>query len=144
MKLFLDCEFTNFKGELISIGIAADNGEEFYEVVEYPKPSEWVKENVVPILLKRPQPRIQVQKQLREWLAQFDAIEVIADWPEDISFFCNLLITGAGIRINTPPLTMQVITEINSDASKMPHNALADARAIKESYYKLVNPNQSE
>ncbi len=137
MKLYLDCEFTDFEGELISSGIVSQEGQEFYEVIEYPEPSEWVKENVVPILLKTPMPRIKVQKRLQDYLMQFHEIEVIADWPEDISFFCNLLIIGGGVRINTPPLTMQVIREINSDASRLQHNALADARAIKESYMKL-------
>lgn len=135
MKLFLDCEFTSFKGELISIGLVTDDGQEFYEVIDYINPCQWVEQNVVPVLLKIPRPRIHVQKLLQDFLMQFETIEIIADWPEDISFFCNLLITGAGLRINTPPLTIQVIREINSDKSRMPHNALADARAIKESYY---------
>jgi len=141
MKLFLDCEFTNFKGELISIGLVDEDGQEFYEVLEYPEPCEWVKENVVPILYLEPRPRIFVQKRLQDFLMQYTEIEVIADWPEDISFFCNLLITGASVRINTPPLTMRVIREIDSSSSSVPHNALEDAQAIKRAYYKL---NKSE
>jgi hypothetical protein len=60
-----------------------------------------------------------------------DTIHIIADWPEDISHFCNALLTGPGTRLNTPRLTMEVRRDLHGD-SKIPHNALEDARAIAE------------
>ena len=50
------------------------------------------------------------------------------DWPEDIEHFCAALICGPGMRINTPPLTMEIRRDLNG-ASQLPHNALADAKA---------------
>ena len=62
---------------------------------------------------------------------RFDTIHIIADWPEDISHFCNALLTGPGTRLNAPRLTMEVCRDLHGD-SKIPHNALEDARAIAE------------
>ena len=71
-----------------------------------------------------------MQCSLRLWLAQFDAVHIVADWPEDIAHFCKALITGPGYRLDTPPLTMEVL---RIDAgSELPHNALADARGIRD------------
>jgi hypothetical protein len=35
------------------------------------------------------------------------------------------------MRINTPPLTMEIRRDLDA-VSEIPHNALADARAIKD------------
>lgn len=54
---FLDCEFTNFhQPELISFGLAAVSGEEFYAEVPYPRErcSEFVLETVIPLLGRDP------------------------------------------------------------------------------------------
>jgi hypothetical protein len=63
------------------------------------------------------------------------APEIVADWPEDIAQFSNLLITGPGEMVPVPPLTLHLIplpgfsTAANS---AVPHNALHDARALKD------------
>lgn len=129
MRLFLDCEFNEFKGELISMALASENGDHWYEVLPCEKPGAWVAENVMPILLKGATTIEQMQQSLSAWLSQFDSIHVVADWPEDIAHFCNVLITGPGYRLDTPPLTMEVL---RIDApSMLPHNALADAQGIR-------------
>lgn len=132
MKLFLDCEFNEFKGALISMALVAEDGREWYEVVPCEKPGSWVAQNVMPILGKRPVSIVDMQCSLRLWLAQFDSIHVVADWPEDIAHFCQALITGPGYRLDTPPLTMEVL-RIDA-ASDLPHNALADARGIRRAF----------
>lgn len=146
-KLFLDCEFDGYQGKLLSIGITSECNQEFYALTEYEAEDPWVQENVVPNLLKfmdTGDSLLQVEangddnfisEALEEYLSQFEEIEIIADWPEDISYFSELLITGPGERIDTPSLTMKVYREINSDASEVPHNALEDARAIKKHYF---------
>lgn len=131
MRLFLDCEFNEFKGELISMALVAEDGREWYEVIPCDKPGAWVAQNVMPILGK---PALADKRELTSslfmFLRQFDTVHVVADWPEDIAHFCNALITGPGYRIDTPPLTMEVL---RIDApSELPHNALADARGIRE------------
>lgn len=136
MDLFLDTEFTDFQGRLLSVGIIAQDGSEFYKVLDnITGCSAWVRKNVVPVLGKEPEPLEDIQFALENWLLQYDTITIIADWPEDIAHFCNLLITEPGMRIDTPPLTMVVDRRLSSAKSQIPHNALADARAIKQSYF---------
>lgn len=129
MRLFLDCEFNEFQGDLISMALVSEDGREWYEVVPCENPGTWVAQNVMPILGKPAVSIQQMQASLTHWLAQFDAVHVVADWPEDISHFCRSLITGPGMRLNTPPLTMEVL-RIDA-ASNLPHNALYDARGIR-------------
>ena len=133
MKLFLDCEFNEFKGDLISMALVSEDGNhEWYEVVPCENPGPWVKEHVMPILGKPAISVQEMQRSLQHFLAQFDKVHIIADWPEDIKHFCDALIVGAGMRIDTPPLTMEVV-RIDGE-SKIPHNALCDARGIREAY----------
>lgn len=134
MNIYLDCEFNEFKGELISMALVAEDGHEWYEVVPCDAPGEWVAQHVMPILGKPAISVVAMQCSLRMWLAQFDAVHIVADWPEDIAHFCNALITGPGYRLDTPPLTMEVV---RVDApSELPHNALADARGIRDALTK--------
>ena len=129
MNLFLDCEFNEFKGALISMALVSEDGREWYEVVPCDNPGPWVALNVMPILGKQPVSVGEMQRSLHAWLAQFDAVHVVADWPEDIAHFCQALITGPGYRLDTPPLTMEVV-RIDAE-SAIPHNALADAQGIR-------------
>jgi hypothetical protein len=131
MNLYLDCEFNEFKGELISMALVAEDGSEWYEVLPCENPGAWVKHHVMPILNKKPVvDGAAFSASLRAFLFKFDSIHIIADWPEDIAHFCESLIVGPGRRIGTPPLTMEII---RVDApSKLPHNALADARGIRD------------
>lgn len=133
MNLFIDCEWNSYKGDLISMALVAENGVEWYEVLECRDPHPWVAENVIPRLGKHPIPRFEMVKSLERFLDLFLDIHVIADWPEDIAMFCNLLVVGPGERIDTPPLTMEV-TRVDS-VSENPHNALADARGLMR-YFK--------
>ena len=130
MRLFLDCEFNEFKGELISMALVSEDGQEWYEVVPCEAPKDWVKLHVMPILGKSAITYRDMQHSLELWLSQFDSIHIVADWPEDIQHFCNSLIVGAGMRIDTPPLTMEVL-RIDAE-STLPHNALHDARGIRD------------
>jgi len=130
MNLYLDCEFNEFKGELISMALVSNSGHEWYEVLECNRPKPWVKQHVIPVLNKDAVTIDKFQQSLRQFLGQFSTIHVVADWPEDIAHFCNTLITGPGERMNTPPLTMEV--KWVACASKIPHNALSDARGIRD------------
>lgn len=132
MRLWIDCEFNSFQGQLISLALVADNGDEFYEVLWCGDPHPWVAEHVMPILGQMPISKERFQQKLQTFLNQYVDIHVIADWPEDIKHFCESLITGPGYRLNTPPLTMEVV-RIDS-GSELPHNALWDARAFRDEY----------
>ena len=60
---------------------------------------------------------------------------IVADWPEDIAKLSQLLVTGPGTMAEVPPLTFKFLplsgfsTAANS---KVPHNALHDARALRD------------
>lgn len=136
-KVWIDCEWNDYKGELISMALVDEGGNEWYGVLGCENPSQWVAENVMPNLFAASRlargavTKEFMQKSLTQYLAYFDSVHLVADWPEDIQHFCNLLIVGPGQRINTPPLTMEVKRDINSEASEIPHNALADVRAMR-------------
>lgn len=129
MRLYIDCEWNEYGGELISMALVADGGFEWYEVLNCDNPGSWVSKNVMPKLNKAPVSLAEMRKSLHHFLSQFDSVHLIADWPEDIAHFCKLLITGPGERINTPPLSMEVKRDLNAQ-SNLPHNALEDAKAI--------------
>lgn len=140
MKLFLDCEFTNFKGDLIAMALVDEVGNEFYEVL-YTHENDchpWVVQNVLPILNKNPVPFDEFQRNLAKYLDKYDTIEVIADWPEDFYHFTMALLTGPGQMMTTPKLTMTLERGLQY-TSMIPHNALEDAKAIAIGYKQKYN-----
>lgn len=145
MKVFIDGEWNSYGGELISLALVAEDGRTFYEVLGCNNPDEWVAKNVMPKLEKEPIPFVIFQLELAKYLMQFefDSVHVIADWPEDIMWFCKVLIVGPGIRLDTPPLTMEILRV--DTVSSNPHNALADAMALRDWYVNVdMNSVRSE
>lgn len=140
MKLWIDTEFNEFRGELISLALVDQNGREFYEVVPCKRPGNWVAANVMPVLGQAPISLELLQQRLQAWLHPYETVHIIADWPEDIEHFCRVLITGPGLRINTPPLTLEVRRDLEA-FSQLPHNALADAKANRLAYLQMFHPN---
>lgn len=142
MNIFIDCEFNGFGGDLISMALVADDGQEFYEVLNLEndeKYESWVFANVVPYLNKKPVTKDVFQRKLWEFINQWDTITIIADWPDDIKYFCETLITGPGTAINTPQdIYFRLDRQLSSEDSCIPHNALEDARAIKRAWYNRI------
>lgn len=146
MQFVIDCEFNEFGGELISLALVAQDGREFYEVFEdfsdYPYdrspdrkvPGSFVRAHVLPVLNKAADSKREIQASLQSFLAQYAEIHVIADWPEDIKHFCDVLLTGPGQRMSLPGqrLFCEIRFDLPSTASlsNIPHNALEDARAL--------------
>jgi hypothetical protein len=136
MRIWIDTEFNEFKGDLISMALVAEDGREWYEVTYCENPGPWVAQHVMPILNQTPVMKIAMQNSLALFLSRFPSIHLVADWPEDLAHFCNLLITGPGFRLDTPPLTMEVRRDLES-LSALPHNALEDARANMRMHLEL-------
>lgn len=134
MKLFLDCEFNGFGGELISMALVDEEGHSFYEVLSCLDPVPWVAENVMPILAQEPVSFTEFQNKLGLFLNAYDAIHVIADWAEDLSLFTRSLVLGAGRAMRIPPLTLELWMGTIRFPSQVPHNALSDAEALADSY----------
>ncbi len=133
MIFYLDTEFNDFKGALISIALVDENGTSFYQSLGCESPSAWVDENVMPVINSEPIPKMYMQGLLGAFLCNYSSAHIVADWPEDIQHFCELLITGPGQRIHTPHLSFEIRRDLanTSDESAIPHNALEDARALR-------------
>ncbi len=128
MRLFIDGEWNSYRGVLISMALVAEDGREFYEVLGCGYPEPWIAQHVMPVLNKEAIGPNEFRYKLAEFLNQFDRVHIVADWPEDLQHFCERLIVGPGQRLDTPPLTMEVV-RIDT-VSALPHNALEDARAL--------------
>jgi hypothetical protein len=132
MKIYIDTEFNEFKGDLISMALVAEDGSEFYEVLSCENPGDWVAKNVMPILNKDPVPEHIFKMKLYGFLSEYNSIHIIADWPDDIKHFCEAIITGAGMMMNIPSFSCEVRRDLSTANSKILHNALEDARALFE------------
>jgi hypothetical protein len=142
MKLFLDTEFNGFGGRLISMALIPEDSttREFYKELEMSEQLEpWVRDNVVPHLVLVPSSYNEFQQSLAQYLREIGECTIIADWPDDIKYFCEALITGPGEMISFKhTIKFELDLNINHE-SLVPHNALHDARAIKEFYSKNRN-----
>jgi hypothetical protein len=143
MRYFLDTEFNGFGGALISIGLVPEYGDhEYYAVLPLEDaPHPWVERHVLPYLasvppgmITDPIPRAQVSRELGRYLSGDDDPLIVADWPDDIAYLCGLLVTGPGQVVRTGPLRFLFLDNpgfSTAQNSRVPHNALHDARALR-------------
>ena len=144
MRYFLDTEFNGYGGELISLALVPEFGDqEYYAVLPISaEPHGWVQRNVLPYLASVPPgfvseelPRTAVARQIAHYLAADSEPVIVADWPEDIAHFCNLLVTGPGDIAPVGSLKFEFISSpgfSTAENSRVPHNALHDARALRD------------
>jgi hypothetical protein len=139
MDFFIDTEFNGFGGKLMSMAIVPQDTTvpEFYCEIEMKDQLDpWVAVNVVPHMFQVPVSYSEFQLALSRYLLNIeqDEINIVADWPDDIRYFCEALITGPGDRI-TMPKNIKFELDLNIKyTSAVPHNALWDARAIRDTY----------
>lgn len=145
LRYFLDTEFNGFGGALISLALVPEHGDQdFY--VSLPLPDEihpWVQQHVIPYLRFVP-PGIDYQlsrehaaQHIEAYLAHDTDPVIIADWPEDLAHFCQLLVTGPGQMIGINGMHLELVNGAGFSAavnSKTPHNALHDAHALRDFY----------
>ena len=147
MKFFIDAEFNDFGGELISFALVREDGDWLYLVFGCEAPSEWVAENVMPLLYKastsHAAPTVSVSdapRMIQQFLKDDPSPVVIADWPDDIRHMCDLLITGPGMMINIPTIVFQMI-RVNAYPTTVEgaihHNAYWDAMALRQKFIEL-------
>lgn len=118
-KIFIDTEFTGLhqRTTLISLGMVAETGEEFYaEFTDYDKSqlNEWIETNVIKHLelkdgdikvdeetLKVKGNKLLVKNELEKWLKKFEVIEIWADvLAYDWVLFCELFGGAFGLPEN--------------------------------------------
>jgi hypothetical protein len=131
-KLYIDCEFNGGLGQLISMALVAEDGQhEFYEVLPLPaQPVDWVAANVIPILGRPPVPLPEFHERLFDFLRKFYKPTIVADHPADIAYFANALIVDSRGACYSGAWKAERINLRYHSA--LPHNALADARALRE------------
>jgi len=132
VKLWIDTEFNEYKGALISLALVAEDGREWYGVRFCDDPGWWVAEHVMPHLKQEPQRDTDLRGSLDEFLAGFDSVHIVSDWTGDIAHFCSFLEYRPGERIGPDTMTFEVRRDLPDTAttSAAPHNALEDARAF--------------
>ena len=146
MRYFLDTEFNEFGGELISLALVREDGESIYLVYpDLPEYGEWVSKNVMPIIWNIPSPlpgmayKLPDKEEGAYIIANFLKGDphpvIVSDWPDDIRYFCQAIITGPGmmaaidnivfqmVRVNAYPTTLE---------NAVQHNAWWDAKALRE------------
>jgi hypothetical protein len=143
LRYFLDTEYNGWGGALLSLALVPDHGEELYLTLDWDCAlEEWVERNVIPYLDTVPQqlvsPRLSrtdAARTVAHYLAGDAEPLIVADWPEDVALFNALLVTGPGLMAEVPEITFRLVqlpgfsTAANS---KVPHNALHDARALRD------------
>jgi hypothetical protein len=143
LRYFLDTEYNGWGGALLSLALVPDDGEELYLTLDWGCTLEpWVERNVIPYLDMVPDAlvsprmnRADAARMLTHYLAGDADPLIVADWPEDIAQINMLLVTGPGVMAEVPGLKFQFLplsgfsTAANS---KVPHNALHDARALRD------------
>lgn len=145
MKYFLDTEFNEFGGDLISLALVRDDGESIYLV--YPDLEDygpWVKENVMPFIWDIPSPlpgmaykltsHEEGARRIAAFLGDDPQPVIITDWPDDIRYFCQAIITGPGMMVGINNLVFQMV-RINAYPTDLEgavqHNAWWDAKALQ-------------
>lgn len=151
MRYYLDTEFNGFGGALLSLALVPeDGGDELYLTLDCPEPLHgWVERHVlpyldtVPVALQGPRlSRSDAAKAVSFYLQRDQHAEVVADWPEDIAQFCNLLMPGPGQMVAIPTLTFRLVPLpgfSTAGSSAVPHNALHDARSLRDHFQNLLD-----
>jgi hypothetical protein len=83
-KIFIDTEFTNFHSKgLISVGLIEMESEEYFymECLDYKveESSEFVKENIIPLLSKEGESTKEVIRKMLTWLVQWEEYCFVGD-----------------------------------------------------------------
>lgn len=142
MKYYLDTEFNSYGGSLISLALAREDDKVFYALLPKPlNPSDWVKKNVMPILESVPTNQYVhrvfatgLQLALEKFFDGDKNPVIVTDWPDDIKYLSEVLITGPGTMINIPRITYRM-HRIDAYPTQVEgaiqHNAYWDALALK-------------
>ncbi len=135
MRLFVDCEFNGFGGDLISIALVGEDGREFYRALTTPHVEivDWVARNVIPVLGREPDTREDVRAAMHGFLSGYVNPIVIADWYTDLVHFFSLF-EGPDHGSSIEYACRAELVPTLESKPETPHNALSDARAIRDAY----------
>ncbi len=150
-NFYADCEFDGLGGPLLSLAIFNEQNEFVYFINADREPKDpWVKANLPDplnyaglitlgcighsVLYNEETDLYQLHKELTTFFAGCIP-NIIVDWPDDVKYISELLITGPGTMIDIPGITFEV-KRVNPYPTDIPgaiqHNALWDAYVLKE------------
>lgn len=144
MKYYIDTEFNAFNGELLTLALVPSNYQraELYLArsdIDTISVHPWVRANVLDIIVAPGAMPVVAKLEefpllIRKYLAADPDPVIVADWPDDIKYFMECLITGPGMMISLESLKTE-LRRVNSYPTKLKgaiqHNALWDARALR-------------
>ena len=169
--VFLDTEFTDldpYKGELLSVGMATLDGRELYlECEQSTEPSPWVQKHIMPMLDGPKFSRIQVMRQIREFLGNTNPFMIAFVDNYDVIYLTKLFGAGnlpfrwmtvdfASILFANGVNPVRFQRDGNSGAKAFykdlgldlkvyrNHHALDDARLLRDVWLKLTENNNSQ
>lgn len=151
MNYFLDTEFDGMGGPLLSMGLVREDGLALYATLRLERPiqSQWVKDNVMKVMYDIPSHGIDYKLidckpyTLAVSLGNLLMMDpdnlpnIVADWPDDIKYFCEALIVGPGQMVDTGPVSF-LIQRVDAYPTDLPgavrHNAYWDAMALRHHF----------
>lgn len=158
--IFFDTEFTFLdpeKGELLSIGLVKNTGEELYLELEYSGDAHpWVKEKVLPYLTGHKVSKNEAIAQLKAFIGdskpflmayvnQFDAIfwyKLFGDPKNHPAFWIPIDFASILFGHGLDPWSLNreaFFKDLGIDKTKFQlHNALEDAKMLREIYKKFI------
>lgn len=133
-KIAVDCEFNGFGGQLISMALVTEHGDEWYKVLDYdlihPEIDPWVRDNVMPVLFADPISKDQFRESLKAFLERQHKPVIVADWYTDLMHFFQCFQGQDHSQSMHIPLKAELLPDMKFIPSDVPHNALFDARSI--------------
>jgi hypothetical protein len=143
MRLYLDTEFNGFGGELVSMALVTEYGDGWYRVLQEPRVwNQWVFENVFPVLDGLPISHAEFHGDLAEFLFAHGGCEIIADHPADFMHLCRMMDNISAENDFHIPIecTMTLLRGSPDIKPEIPHNALSDARALRDWHQSTLKP----
>jgi len=147
LKIFIDTEFTDFIDcHLISLGMAAESGDDFYAEVPYPDEacSEFVREAVVPLLGKIPHAECafnDLRAKILHWLdlvRKDGDVEICFDYQTDWDLFIDALDyqvpQWCGSRLVARNINELFLYAFHKKYGLPEHHALYDAQANRYAF----------
>jgi hypothetical protein len=140
MRIFVDCEFNGFGGDLLSMALVPEDAslgiDPWYEVIHQRQAfcwNGWVYDNVFSVFGKDAISKDEFRASFLKYIQQFDNPTICADWYTDLVHFFSMF---AG-RSHTESVGFACKAElvlIENYHSETPHNALSDALAIRDAW----------
>jgi len=142
VNYYLDTEFDGFGGPLLSLALVREDGASLYlAYIDHVAQEPWVRENVLPIMRAVPYDVSVVNCnhpggafRIAAFLSADAAPHINTDWPDDVRYFCQAIITGPGQMVSIPHLSFE-IHRVDAYPTGLPgavqHNAWWDAMALR-------------